>query len=235
MTVFNKAMIILAAGASVSACGIRDAHIAIPHHLTVGTEKIELRGMGGGRKGDFRLAAMRGSFTRSADRLAVFDPLLVRNSGGGSFKLDPNGELGNLSGRCRYRQGEINAGSLSVTPKRLAYECRFERDGRPIAAEFVMKDPKSAFGTLHGRADREGTLYYEGQEIEVKSVHKDQGGGLATPYALGYMFEMDGVEIGAVDLNGLNKTIYAPRSGKLREAVLAGSLALSIFWDPESI
>jgi hypothetical protein len=41
---------------------------------------------------------------------------------------------------------------------------------------------------------------------------------------------MHGREIGALDLNGLNKTIFAPRLGPEREAVLAASLALSILW-----
>ncbi len=49
---------------------------------------------------------------------------------------------------------------------------------------------------------------------------------------LGYAFHLDGRQIGAVDLNGTDKTIYAPRAGPEREAVLAAGLALSIFWDP---
>jgi hypothetical protein len=36
-----------------------------------------------------------------------------------------------------------------------------------------------------------------------------------------------------VDLNGGTKTIFAPRAGPEREAVLAASLALSILWDPD--
>ena len=49
---------------------------------------------------------------------------------------------------------------------------------------------------------------------------------------LGYAFEANGRQVGAVDLNGTKKTIYAPPSGPERELVIAASLALSILWDP---
>ena len=59
------------------------------------------------------------------------------------------------------------------------------------------------------------------------------GGGLPTGMPLGYAFDVGGRQIGAVDLNGTNKTIYAPsRPGPERDAVLMASLALSVFWDP---
>jgi hypothetical protein len=66
----------------------------------------------------------------------------------------------------------------------------------------------------------------------VHSIHRDGGGGLPSPNALGYSFSVDGREIGAVDLNGLNKTLYVPSTGPDREAVIAASVALSTFWDP---
>lgn len=75
-------------------------------------------------------------------------------------------------------------------------------------------------------------LVYEGREIAVRSIHRDIAGGLPTSTALGYSFSANGREIGAVDLNGLNKTLYVPRSGPDREAVIVASVALSTFWDP---
>jgi hypothetical protein len=108
----------------------------------------------------------------------------------------------------------------------------FHRNGRPMAAELVLADPKPALGTLHGRAERFGRLYIEGREIAIRSIHRDERGGLATPTALGYMFEAGGREVGAIDMNGPDKTLYVPRDPQLREAVIAAGLALSIFWDP---
>jgi hypothetical protein len=227
--------IALAAGASLSACSIREARIATPSHFAAATERLELRGMGGGTSGDFELAGARGRFTRGAERLAILDPLLVRNSGGGSFRVEPSHLGADLAGECGYRERQVNAGPIAVTPRRLTFRCAFGRDGRPIDAELVLDDPKGPLGTLHGRAERRGTLYFEGRRIGVRSIHRDESGGLPAPTALGYMFEEDGQEIGAVDLNGLNKTIFAPRDPVAREAVLAASLALSIFWDPAEV
>jgi hypothetical protein len=232
-----KNILLLATSTSLalSACSIREARIATPSDFAATTEQLELRGMGGGRSGDFRLGGVPGSFSRSAERQEIFDPLLVRHRGGGSFNLSESPLAPQLSGRCRYREQDLNVGSISVTPDRLGYHCVFHRDSRPLAAELVLEDPKPLFGTLHGRAERIGRLYIEGQEIGIRSIHRDREGGLPAPTALGYMFDVGGRDIGAVDVNGLNKTLYVPRDPQLREAVIAAGLALSIFWDPEVV
>jgi len=60
-----------------------------------------------------------------------------------------------------------------------------------------------------------------------------RGGSLPNGTPLGYSFDVAGRQVGAVDLNGRNKTIYAPRQpGPERDAVLMAALALSVFWDP---
>jgi hypothetical protein len=223
-----------AAGLSLAGC-VREARIAMPAELAASTERLELRGLGGGTSGAFDLAGARGRFTRGAERLAILDPALVRHRGGSSFELAASPKAGALGGLCSYREGRVTIGPVSVTPRRLAYACDFARDGRPLAAGLVIEDPAGAFGTLHGRSERIGTLWFEGREIGVRSIHRDAGGGLPVPHALGYMFEAEGREIGAVDLNGTNKTIFAPRSGPDREAVIAGAVALSIFWDPAEV
>jgi hypothetical protein len=228
----NAILLAAAAGLTLSACTIREGRIAMPPELTGTTERLELRGMGGGTRGDFRLAGVPGSFTRSAERQAIFDPLLVKHRGGGSFNLAGSPLAPQLSGHCEYREREVNVGPISVTPDRLSYYCMFKRQGQPLAAELVLVDPKPALGTLHGRAERIGHLYVQGREIGIRSIHHDERGGLAGLTALGYMFEADGREIGALDVNGLNKTLYVPREPELREAVIAAGLALSIFWDP---
>lgn len=227
----NRGMLTAAAAAALllGGCGIREAHIAMPGDLTAASEPLRLRGIGGGTRGSFDLEGAPGSFTRSAERLGIFDPLLVRNSGGGSFRLA--GASGDLAGRCRFVEREVTIGNIAVTPDRLRFSCGFARDGRPTAAELVLEDPKSAFGTVHGRSERRGILYFEGEEIEVRSIHRDQGGGLPAPHAIGYMFAQDGREIGAVNLNGA-RTIYAPRDPRVREAVIAAGIALALFWDP---
>jgi hypothetical protein len=229
-----RASILLLLAAPLAGC-VREGRIAMPSELQTATERLDLRGMGHGTSGRFELAGARGEFTRSAQRLGIFDPLLVRRSGGGTFRIAGGDVAGELSGRCRYRESEVNAGPVSVTPGRFVYACEFRRDGRPIAAELVVADPAGAGGTLHGRTERVGSLYFEGRRFELASIHRDQGGGLPAPHALGYAFSEAGRPVGAVDLNGGTRKVFAPREAQAREAVIAGALALSILWDPAAI
>lgn len=223
---------VILSSVALSACSVREARIETTPALAVSTERLDLSGMGIGERGSFRLGSSSGTFTRSADRLGIFDPLLVRHKGAGSFRLQASQVAPDLAGRCSYREGIVNVGPLSVTPDRLVFHCDFAREGRPIEASLVIADPKSTWGAAHGRDERIGTLVYEGRQFAVRSIHRDASGGLPTPHALGYSFSAEGREIGAVDLNGPNKTLHVPRTGPEREAVIAASVALSTFWDP---
>jgi len=226
MSAFKMAALCLAA-CSVSGCGVvREARIAVPSDVAASTERLELRGMGGGTRGGFELAGERGSFARSAERLSM--PIVRNRTGGGSF------EYGALAGRCGFREGELHAGSVSVTTRPFAYRCSFHRDGRPIDAELILEESYNSPTAMLSKRERRGTLFFEGQRIELRSLHRDQGGGLPTAAPLGYAFDVDGRQIGAIDLNGTSKTLYLPRGGA-REAVLAASLALSVLWDPAEV
>jgi hypothetical protein len=206
----------LAAALCVAAIlsGCREARIAMPSELAKATETLEIGGMGYGRRGDFTLAGSEGRFTRGADRLELFSAALVRNSGAGSFSY------ARLQGACRYREGEVNVGIISATTRPFAYHCQFERNGVP-AGELVIGEQTGTTGALLGKRGREGYLAFDG--------------GLAAATPLGYRFDAGGRAVGAVDLNGGNKTLFAPRTGSAREAVFAGGLALSILWDPATM
>jgi hypothetical protein len=228
---------IIAAGlaaASLAGCSVQQARIGVPAHLATDLEMIEVTGMGGGTSGRFQLAGVTGRFTRGAERQAISDPLLVRHRGGGSFQL-PASHLGPIvSGRCSYGEQQVNAGPITVTPSRLVYWCDLSRDGRPDG-RLVIRDPNAPLGSLSGRYEREGLFDYRGRQLVVRSIHRSQGRSLPLQTPLGYMFIADGREVGAVDLNGPNKTIMVPRAGEYREAVIAAGLALSIFWDPAEV
>lgn len=212
--------------------GIREAQIAIPAELASETQVLHVRGLGGASSGSFTLGSSKGRFTRSAERLGLLDPLVVRNRGRSTFSLSGSEVSGQLSGRCGYGETQANFGELTATPKRLAYSCRFSRDGDPIAAELVLRETSESIGSLFSKRERRGILFFEGVRIEFRSLHRDRGGGLPMATPLGYAFYQDGRQIGAVDLNGSRKRIHAPKAGQHREAVIAASLALSVFWDP---
>lgn len=219
----------LAAGAAVMLSGcIREARIVMPSELTASTEALQISGMGLGRRGDFKLAGMDGRFTRGADSLSFSGDLLVSNSGGGSFRY------AGLEGTCRYREQEVNVGVFSTRTKPFAYHCYLDRNGVP-AGELLIREERGTTGAMLSKRGREGYLIFDNVRYDIKSVHRLEGGRLATATALGYRFDVAGRSVGAVDLNGPNKTLFAPRVGASREAIFAGALALSVLWDPATL
>lgn len=218
--------------AAVSGCIIQPARIAVPPHFAADVERIEVTGMGGGTRGRFQFAGVPGTFSRGAERLGGSP--LVSYRGGGTFHIAKSRLAPAMSGRCGYGEGQVNVGAISVTPQRLVYICDLSSDGRPSGRLF-LRDRNGPLGTLHGRSEREGTVEYRGDRLVLRSIHRFEGGALPLQTPLGYMFIVDGREVGAIDLNGTNKTIMAPRSGDHREAVIAAGLALSIFWDPAEV
>jgi hypothetical protein len=216
-------------------CALRAGRPALSSQLLASTDELVVQGMGGWRAGSFNLDGIPGVFWRRADRQGILDPLIVNQRGGGSFSLGPSHLTPAIEGHCFYAQSDVNVGSISVTEGRLTYRCRFNRAGRPVAAELVLYDLAGAFGTLHGRAERSGWLDYDGQRYLIRSVHSDEAGGLPSPNPLGYSIGTGQTQVGAISLNGTRKVIYAPRTQPLREATIAAGLALSIFWDPASL
>jgi hypothetical protein len=222
----------IAGATALTLAGCSAAPVALPSEVRQGAEVLPITGMGIGRRGDFDFAGGQGRFTRGADRLAIFDPLLVRYSGAGTFRFDRPGVR--LEGACRYRQKDVAVGAISVTTRPFTYECRFGRNGAE-AGGLVIEEVRGTTAAAMGREARRGFVELDGVRLDISSIHKLEGAGLATNQPLGYRFEANGRPVGAVDLNGTTKTVYAPPVAAQREAVFAGSLALSVLWDPVTL
>jgi hypothetical protein len=221
------AVVAVFAAVVTSGC-VRGAQIRVPEELAAQSDTLELKGMGGGRHGTFRLGPDTGEFIRGADRLGILDPLLIRNSGGGSFRILLAGQP--LEGACSYRAEQLTVGVISAPTRPFSYQCRFSRGGRPLDAQLFVRAVPNAIG----KDERRGFLEFEGRRFTLQSVHRDIAGGLPTRAPLGYVFEVEGRPVAAIDLNGPNKTLHITR-GPERDAVIAGSLALAILWDPAEV
>lgn len=210
----------------------REARIKLPAGLAERTERLDLTGIGGGRAGKIALGASTGEFNRKADRIGIVDPLFARNYGGGAARLSGPETGGELTASCRFSRAQSSLGPVSISTRRLTYTCTFDRAGKPIAARFELRDRDGALGSPDGRDAREGVVMFEGVELRMRSLHKPDGSVLSVPHALGYVFEINGTPVGAIDLNGKTKRLYLPSERTTRAAVIAASLALAIFWDP---
>ena len=217
-----------------AASGCSTARIALSPHLAAATEPLALTGMGYGETGRFAVAGSSGSFTRKAlesRQLAPFtDDATTHYRGGGSYSISGPDVAGTVSATCRYHEDEVDAGALVTTVERFRYRCAFARDGRPIDADLRLAAVPRSPGKLLSAATRAGRLRVGGQTLMIEPIHHMVGTRLPSGDPLGYRFIRDGREIGAVDLNGERKTVFAPRHGPDREAVLIGSVALSILW-----
>lgn len=227
----NFRLLALAGTMALSLAGCGDNRIAMPADLAASTEALPISGMGIGRRGDFDFAGGRGTFTRGADRISAFSDFLVRYSGAGTFRF--TGADGVIEGACRYRAEDVNQGIFSVRARPFTYQCRLGHNGRD-AGELVIEEEQGTRAAALGRDGRHGFIVYRGTRLDIHSIHQMATPTLPTPQPLGYRFLSDGRAVGAVDLNGA-KTVYAPPSGQAREAVYAGSLALSVLWDPASL
>jgi hypothetical protein len=220
-------------GAVLLAGCVREAHIAMPADVAAGTERIELTGMGGWQSGHFKLGSSEGRFTRRASQTrAGIGGAFVRNIGGGGFDVRGPEFGGGLAGTCGFHQTEVDAGIVVIPGARLAYGCEFDRDGLHLSGGLLLKEVPTSRSVLAGRT-RAGEIQLGDLKLDIRPIHHMQGGGLPTGSPLGYAFDLEGRQIGAIDLNGPNKTVYAPRAaGPERDAVLTAAIALSIFWDP---
>jgi hypothetical protein len=213
---------LLFAGAALSGC-VGEARIAMPSDLGARSERLVIDGMGGWQHGAFTVGTSSGRFTRTSERLSGLG--FAEDRGGGRFVLKGPEAGGTIAGSCAFDQSSAEIGPVEVSIDRLLYRCTFERDGAPVGD--LVLEPAGLSGQ-----GRQGRLRFAGRELQLRSIHQFEGGKLPSGSPLGYRFEHGGRAIGAVDLNGGDKVLFAPREPDLRGAALAGALALSIFWDP---
>ncbi|MCW3798282.1 hypothetical protein OMW55_10760 [Sphingomonas sp. BN140010] len=220
-------MMVLALGSAWLA-GCAAAPIAVAPDLVAHTQQIELTGIGFGETGHFRLGASSGSFTRSYARMRQVEPFstprLTRSFGHVAFAVTGPDFGAPTSADCRHVEGEVG-GSLRVTDVPFRYRCRFTRDGKPMDAELLLAAAPLRIGLLTGET-RAGEIRANGRVIRIEPIHRSPALAVPSGDPLGYRFGT----VGAVDVNASPRVIFAPTAGPDREAVLLGSIALSLLW-----
>lgn len=230
-----KPPVIVALAVAVSACAsLEPAKMAMAPQLMATTEQISVSGIGGGTRGSYRAGESSGQFTRSESRLVVFDMVDTRY-GGATFTLSEPSIEGQIEARCTVRERSINLGeNVSFTPQRMAYGCDFTINGRPFPARFEIQEARSGLAGALMKRERRGEIALDREILQIRSVHNLEGSPLQTATPIGYVFEQNGRQVGAVELNGTPRMFLPPNGAdpSLRRAVVAGSMALALLWDP---
>jgi hypothetical protein len=226
-----RVVVMLVAAEALAGCSA--ARIAVPPQLAAVTQAVELTGMGFGQRGDFILGNSAGTFTRHALSATSEKPFIEDSVssyfGDGSFSVGGADFNGRVEAQCRYLEADSDVGPATVTAIPFHYRCRFFRDGRTIDASFVLNAAPQPVGPFTAET-RAGRFEIGGQVFAILPIHDSPQLAIPTAEPLGYRFVRAGQDVGAIDVNGERKTIYAPLAGPDREAVLMAGLALSVLW-----
>jgi hypothetical protein len=217
--------------ASLGACAI--APIALPTELAL-AERLDITGMGFGERGRLAVGASSGTFYRHSlkNRRRDFGSpgRITSYAGDSGFDVQGPDLAGSVMASCIHFEQEVGTRSFSVTTEPFSYRCRFMRNGTNPSGELLLHSAPRAVGPLLAET-RTGRMSLGGNHIAIEPIHTSPGLKVPTSEPLGYRFLSGGRVIGAVDLNSERKTIYVPRtSPDERQAVLIGSLALSVLW-----
>lgn len=202
----------------------------LPDNLA-SASRVEFKGIGGWRSGDYTAGDYSGRYERSADRLSYFGTVNEAR-GHSEFTIAGPDMPGGVVGRCRMRESSVDLGLVEVTTRPMAYRCEFNAGERQPTAWLELQEDNGP-GTPVNRYVRYGRIALGGETVDIRSVHHLAGTSLPTSTPIGYVFEQRGRPVGAVELNGRPVLIIEPgASPELRRTLTLAALALGVFWDP---
>jgi hypothetical protein len=235
-------MIVLTAALGLAAAAPGDARetarMKLPEGFSDRVERLVADGFGGRNRGDYELGPYRGEFVRIESRWAVLDPLYAQNRGRSSFTLEGQGFEEPVAASCEMRRGAVTIGVITFDPQRLTYQCDYTRGGASLDATLVLGEPKPE--NLRERvlalSDRRGEARVGAVTLAIRSVHDYEGSRLKAPMPVGYVLEVDGRAVGALELTDVDPTIFLPTAehGDVRSAVLVAAMGLAVLRDPAS-
>jgi hypothetical protein len=216
----------------------RTARMKLPEGFADRTERLEADGFGGRNRGEYELGPYRGEFVRIESRWAVPDPLYAQNRGRSSYTLQGPGVDEPVAASCEMKRGAVTVGVITFDPQRLTYQCELTRGGAPLDGSFVLGEPKPE--NLRERAlalsDRRGEARVGAVTVAMRSVHDYEGSRLKAPMPVGYLLEVNGRAVGALELTDVDPTIFLPTEEprEVRSAVLIAAMGLAVLRDPAS-
>jgi hypothetical protein len=218
---------------AIAGCAaIQPARMAMPQNLASSAVTVPVTGIGAGRSGAFRIGPYSGRFTRSDERLGIFDPVFERRDGRTDFELTGPEIVGSIRVACRAQERTVSLGVLSVEAQPMAFSCDIASAGFEPARLEVRAHREGMGGRLM-RQERRGEITLDGATLRIRSVHDVEGSGIQLATPIGYVFDQDEASVGAVEINGSPIVSYDPAvSSSARQAILIASVALGLFWDP---
>lgn len=228
MRIVGTSLVAAVALAFTGCAAIKPATMVLPEGLAASSNEAVLRGLGGGREGQYTLAGNYGQFRRANDRLDVFD---VISFDWGSSRVTVEGAdvAAPVSVKCGLRQVTAGWQIVRFAAKPLAYECEYTG----IDGGLSLQEAKSTRDALMNKARRRGEMRVDGMVLELRSVHELEGTPIPLEAPIGYVIEYSGRAIGAIELNGSTPRVWLPMDDAAkRRAVVLAVMPLAVLWDP---
>ncbi|GGD94937.1 hypothetical protein GCM10011515_13420 [Tsuneonella deserti] len=180
--------------------------------------------------GHFTAGEYRGTFDRSLDRWS-FGGAIARR-GHSDFTIAGPQISSTIEARCAMREHALDLGLAEVTMQPMAYRCDFTAEGRPIPARFELQEVVGG-GSAITRYERRGEIALGGEMVRFRSVDHIAGTSMPSLTPVGYVFEQNGREIGALELTGRPALMLsAPVDPGVARTVTIAAVSLATFWDP---
>lgn len=218
------------------------ARMDLPEDFAADAVRVGFTGFGGRNNGSYAITdpsgdRWSGKFSRNESRLGVFDPLLVRQKGKGSFEFsDPGTGQHLLDAECAFRKLTVNVDVVTVDPKKAAYSCELTFSQKAETGRVVIGQPKREGLKKKFLAQdlRAGEAIVFGERLVLESVHGYAGSKFSSQPAIGYLLRSGDRTLAAVELTDTNPGIYfgAGLSETEHRAVLVAALAIAVYRDP---
>lgn len=209
------------------------ARMQLPDELAARVQREAIEGFGGRNEGRYTLAELTGEFTRIESRWAIGDPLYAQNRGRSSFTMSGPGFDPSLAASCEMRRTAVTVGVVTFDPDTMTYQCDVAgTDSRLLV--LGQPKPENFRARLLARSERRGEATFGGVTLDVSSVHRYAGSRLAAPMPVGYVLEIDGRAVAAVELTDVDPALYLPTEEppEVRAAAIVTALALAVLRDP---
>ncbi len=205
-----------------------------PTPLTQRTEKIGLSG----RKGPslFRPGFGVGEYTGFAaakSKSVRAAGIVSRDSMQAEFTVTAPSLPEPVVGSCAGKEGLVQILGLTFDRDDIYYDCTYQRGAAAAGDTFKLALSKGSLGKkITGGAQRAAEMTWGGKVYRAET-RRIGGFPVALTGVSGYAISQGGIDVGAVDLNGLRPAFYLPLAGSPdRDAVAVMALTLFFFQDP---
>lgn len=174
-------------------------------------------------------------FNTSDAQAALAQAFAGRRQGKVKFSLRGAGIDRNITADCDVTAGRSDGNDGMANPPPSAITCRFHEAGRTLAARLAVRNAGKPGGVEQASAERYGELRIDGLAVRIAAR---VGNGVTEPATGGpssYVFSVDGVVVGSVELAGrpVVRFVSGPDSRTSRAVMLAAT-ALGVLLSPQS-